>query len=82
VACYIQYWWTTPLEILFAVGGLILVMGWPALAGVILMVATVPLNAFLGKFMSKYQGDLMRATDGRVCEFGFFKSTQSFLSLR
>ncbi|KAJ3244718.1 Multidrug resistance-associated protein 1, partial [Borealophlyctis nickersoniae] len=56
----------TPLRILFATLALLIVLGLPALAGLAVMLVTIPLAAVLGKLATSMQAKLMKITDDRV----------------
>ena len=66
VCCYLMYLWSTPLQTLICVLLLIYIAGIPGLAGVLVMLVSVPLAA---KVMSRLQGlrkKLMNSTDKRI----------------
>ena len=66
VSCYLIYIWTTPLQICICIGFLLSVLGWPALAGVALMVLMIPVGGTMAKIIAKKQKQLMKSTDQRI----------------
>ncbi|KNC96889.1 uncharacterized protein SPPG_07717 [Spizellomyces punctatus DAOM BR117] len=66
VSCYIMYLWTAPLQIAICVTLLMVVLGWPAIAGLAVMIAMLPIGATLGKMVAMKQKMLIKATDRRI----------------
>ncbi|KAJ3186178.1 hypothetical protein HDU85_007618 [Gaertneriomyces sp. JEL0708] len=66
VSCYLMYLWTAPMQVAICISLLIYVLGWPALAGVAVMVCMVPLGGKIGKLVAHRQRALIRATDRRI----------------
>ena len=55
-----------PLSIIISVSSLYLVMGWPALVGVLIIGLLGPISTYLGKLVIRYQDKLLKYTDERV----------------
>lgn len=55
-----------PLSIVVALVSLFFVLGWSALAGVIMILAIGPIGSYLGNMISVVQEDMMSFTDERV----------------
>ena len=55
-----------PLSILISVSSLYMVMGWPALVGVLIIGLLGPISTYLGKIVIRYQDKLLKHTDERV----------------
>ncbi|KAI9004026.1 ABC transporter type 1, transmembrane domain-containing protein, partial [Gaertneriomyces semiglobifer] len=66
VSCYLMYLFTAPMQVAICISLLIYVLGWPALAGVAVMVCMVPLGGKIGKLVAQRQRALIRATDRRI----------------
>ena len=58
--------WASPLQIAFSLYFLWGILGVASFAGVGVMVAIIPINAFLSKKMRKYQFDNMTKKDRRI----------------
>jgi hypothetical protein len=65
-SCYLHYTWTTPLQVVLSVSLLLYVLGWPALAGVAVMVVMVPIGGALGRVIQGRQKELMKTKDARI----------------
>lgn len=55
-----------PVSIIISVTGLILVLGWPALVGILVTIVMGTISLLLGKYIIKLQGKLLKSTDARV----------------
>ena len=66
VSCYIHQIWSCPLQIVVAVILLFGVLGWSAMAGVLLMVLMLPLDGWVANKIGHYQDMLMETTDNRI----------------
>ncbi|KAI8919432.1 P-loop containing nucleoside triphosphate hydrolase protein [Powellomyces hirtus] len=66
VSCYLIYFWAYPLQIVICTTLLVVVLGWPALAGIAVMVAVLPVGGYLGKMVADKQKALIKATDARI----------------
>ncbi|KAJ3089424.1 hypothetical protein HK102_006441, partial [Quaeritorhiza haematococci] len=56
----------TPLQIIIAISALLVVLGWPAVSGMIIMLLTIPATTIIGKWTARVQTKLMDSTDNRV----------------
>ncbi|KAI9094069.1 ABC transporter type 1, transmembrane domain-containing protein [Phlyctochytrium arcticum] len=66
VSSYLTYYVASPLQIVICIGLLLTVLGWPALAGVAVMLIMTPTGVFIGQLMGKMQKRLIKATDKRM----------------
>ncbi|KAI8820497.1 ABC transporter type 1, transmembrane domain-containing protein [Fimicolochytrium jonesii] len=66
VSCYLMVYWSCPLQVIISTGLLLVVMGWPALAGIAVMVAMMPVGGVLGKAIGTMQDNFLKATDNRI----------------
>ncbi|KAJ3014895.1 hypothetical protein HKX48_004894 [Thoreauomyces humboldtii] len=66
ISCYLPWFWVHPIEIVVCTGLLVLVLGWPALAGIAVMVAVLPTGGYVGKLIFDKQRSLIVATDARI----------------
>lgn len=65
--CYAhQLMISTPFSILIAIGSLFFVLGWSALASILILLITSPLGGYVGKTVSRIEEELMGNTDKRV----------------
>ncbi|KAL7748869.1 Transporter of the ATP-binding cassette (ABC) [Sorochytrium milnesiophthora] len=64
--CYIQYLFTTPVQIGVCLFGLNKILGMSAFSGVGLLVIVMPLQSLTGRLLERYQQRVMTATDRRV----------------
>ncbi|KAJ3364074.1 hypothetical protein GGF31_000611 [Allomyces arbusculus] len=64
--CYVQFLFTTPIQIAISITGLYYVLGWSALTGVALLIVAVPIQSWAGQLVEKRQEKLMSRTDARV----------------
>lgn len=59
--------WSGPLQIFIIIFSLHLIIGWaPALAGLSVTIVLVPLNALVGRQVSRLRKELIKRTDTRV----------------
>lgn len=65
-SCYISYLISTPFQIILCIAMLLFVLGWPAVAGIVLMILMIPVGGALGKLVSVRQKKLMKASDVRI----------------
>ncbi|KAJ3131539.1 hypothetical protein HDU90_008206 [Geranomyces variabilis] len=65
-ACYLIYFWAYPLQIVICTTLLVILLGWPALAGIGVMVTVAPIGGFLGKLVADKQKALIKSTDARI----------------
>ncbi|KAJ3148342.1 hypothetical protein HDU86_007451 [Geranomyces michiganensis] len=65
-ASYLIYFWAYPLQIIICTTLLVILLGWPALAGIGVMVTVAPIGGFLGKLVADKQKALIKATDARI----------------
>ncbi|KAK3251221.1 hypothetical protein CYMTET_39428 [Cymbomonas tetramitiformis] len=67
VACqFLQFLWHTPLLILIILGLLWYIVGWSAIAGVVVVVAIIPLQVWSSRANSRVCGKQLRERDTRV----------------
>ena len=67
ISAYLHFLWgDTPIQLIMSVVLLYQILGWSALASVIMMILVMPLNFFIAKQFSKYQKKVMAATDVRI----------------
>jgi ABC-type multidrug transport system fused ATPase/permease subunit len=66
VCCYLMYIWSTPLQTIICVIFLIYIAGLPGLAGVMVMLVSIPLAAWLMSALQKLRKKLMNSTDIRI----------------
>ncbi|ORZ41094.1 hypothetical protein BCR44DRAFT_56092 [Catenaria anguillulae PL171] len=64
--CYIQYLFSTPIQLVLCIGSLYMILGWSALTGVAILAFMIPMQTWLGKIMESQQDKVMTATDARV----------------
>lgn len=64
--CYCHVILLTPTQICISIGALVVVLGWPALLGIVVMGSTIPISTFLGRWTASVQEALMNSTDKRV----------------
>ncbi|KAJ3095209.1 hypothetical protein HDU96_001277 [Phlyctochytrium bullatum] len=57
---------SSPPQILASIAGLLYLLGWPALAGLLVMALTIPATAVIGEWSQQRLETLMRATDRRT----------------
>ena len=67
ISAYLHFLWgDTPIQLAMSVVLLYQILGWSALASIIMMILVMPLNFFLAKQFSKVQKKVMAATDVRI----------------
>ena len=67
ISAYLHFLWgDTPIQLVMSVVLLYRILGWSALASIIMMILVMPLNFFLAKQFSKVQKKVMAATDVRI----------------
>lgn len=63
----LSHWtWSAPLQLVLGMLLLYKLLGWSMLAGVAIMIVTLPLNAVVVSFSSRYEKAQMKAKDGRT----------------
>ena len=67
ISAYLHFLWgSTPVQLILCVVLLYRILGWSALASIIMMVLVMPLNLFIAKQFTKVQKKVMAATDVRI----------------
>ena len=67
ISAYLHFLWgSTPVQLVLCVVLLYRILGWSALASIILMILVLPLNLFIAKQFTKMQKKVMAATDVRI----------------
>ena len=67
ISAYLHFLWgSTPVQLVLCVVLLYRILGWSALASIIMMILVMPLNLFLAKQFTKVQKNVMAATDVRI----------------
>ena len=67
ISAYLHFLWgSTPVQLILCIVLLYRILGWSAIASVIMMVLAMPLNIFIAKQFSKIQKKVMAATDVRI----------------
>ena len=67
ISAYLHFLWgATPVQLITSVVLLYRILGWSAIASIVLMVMVTPLNLFIAKQFTKRQRALMAATDKRI----------------
>ena len=67
ISAYLHFLWgSTPVQLLMCVVLLYRILGWSALASVIMMCLVMPLNLFFANQFTKVQRKVMAATDVRI----------------
>ena len=67
ISAYLHFLWgSTPVQLVLCIVLLYRILGWSALASVIMMILVMPLNLFIAKQFSKVQKRVMAATDIRI----------------
>ena len=57
--------WSGPFQIIVSFISLFLLMGWPVIAGFLLLLLLIPLNIFITKLEKKYHSKQMKIKDDR-----------------
>ena len=67
ISAYLHFLWgSTPVQLVMCIVLLYRILGWSALASIIMMILVMPLNFFLAKQFSAVQKKVMAATDVRI----------------
>ena len=67
ISAYLHFLWgSTPVQLVLCIVLLYRILGWSALASIIMMVLAMPLNLFIAKQFTKVQKKVMAATDVRI----------------
>ena len=67
ISAYLHFLWgSTPVQLVLCIVLLYRILGWSALASIIMMILVMPLNLFIAKQFSKVQRKVMAATDIRI----------------
>ena len=67
ISAYLHFLWgSTPVQLVLCIVLLYRILGWSALASVVMMVLVMPLNLFIAKQFTKLQKKVMAATDVRI----------------
>lgn len=67
ISAYLHFLWgSTPVQLILCIVLLYRILGWSALASIVMMVLVMPLNLFLAKQFTKVQKKVMAATDVRI----------------
>lgn len=67
ISAYLHFLWgSTPVQLVLCIVLLYRILGWSALASVVMMVLVMPLNLFIAKQFTKVQKKVMAATDVRI----------------
>lgn len=67
ISAYLHFLWgSTPVQLILCVVLLYQILGWSAIASVIMMILVMPLNLFIAKQFTKVQKKVMAATDIRI----------------
>ncbi|KAJ3196394.1 hypothetical protein HK101_009105 [Irineochytrium annulatum] len=63
---FLFYAFTAPIQASVGIGALLVVVGWPALAGLSTMIATIPITSAWTKWSNRVMDDLMSRADKRT----------------
>jgi len=67
ISAYLHFLWgSTPVQLVLCIVLLYRILGWSAIASIIMMILVMPLNFFLAKQFTKVQKKVMAATDVRI----------------
>ena len=67
ISAYLHFvWGSTPVQLIFCIVLLYRILGWSAIASIIMMVLVMPLNMFIAKQFQKMQKKVMAGTDVRI----------------
>ena len=67
ISAYLHFLWgSTPVQLVLCIVLLYRILGWSALASIVMMVLVMPLNLFIAKQFTKVQKNVMAATDVRI----------------
>ena len=62
--------WSAPMTALWVIGGLYIVLGWPAAAGIVITIVLVPVQSKVAKMSQKFRKEYMRLADSRLKMLG------------
>lgn len=67
ISAYLHFLWgSTPVQLVLCIVLLYRILGWSALASIVMMALVMPLNIFIAKQFTKIQKKVMAATDVRI----------------
>ena len=67
ISAYLHFLWgSTPVQLILCIVLLYRILGWSALASIVMMILVMPLNLFIAKQFTKVQKKVMAATDVRI----------------
>ncbi len=67
ISAYLHFLWgSTPVQLVLCIVLLYRILGWSAIASIIIMILVMPLNLFIAKQFTKVQKKVMAATDVRI----------------
>ncbi|KAL6712798.1 Transporter of the ATP-binding cassette (ABC) [Lecanora helva] len=67
ISAYLHFLWgSTPVQFVLCIVLLYRILGWSALASIIIMILLMPLNLFIARQFTKVQKKVMAATDVRI----------------
>lgn len=67
ISAYLHFLWgSTPIQLIICIVLLYRILGWSALASIVMMALVMPLNIFIAKQFTKVQKKVMAATDVRI----------------
>ena len=67
ISAYLHFLWgSTPVQLVLCIVLLYDILGWSALASIVIMILVMPLNVFIAKQFTKVQKKVMAATDVRI----------------
>ena len=67
ISAYLHFLWgSTPVQLVLCIVLLYRILGWSALASVVMMVLVMPLNIVIAKQFTRFQKRVMAATDVRI----------------
>ena len=67
ISAYLHFLWgSTPVQLVLCIVLLYRILGWSALASILMMVLVMPLNIFIARQFTKVQKKVMAATDVRI----------------
>ncbi|GMR61820.1 hypothetical protein PMAYCL1PPCAC_32015 [Pristionchus mayeri] len=66
ITTFIMLFWSAPLQVTLSIYFLWRLLGWPIIAGLIILVATLPFNAYVSFIMRKQQVEQLKYKDERL----------------
>ena len=67
ISAYLHFLWgSTPVQLVLCVVLLYRILGWSALASIVIMILVMPLNLYIARQFSRMQKKVMAATDVRI----------------